>query len=162
MPDYTILPIVLINNYIWALASGSISGTPALTSDVWNTSAHTYKPFYPITENLAPDSSVMPYILYDYVFRDKGGSTFYPIYREEATYTIIGDVPQIFYVKNFILDSLASFDNAARDINKYSKSNINFKWINCYQDSFVLDEKRIESYKPKYITTLKISYEYTK
>lgn len=162
MPDYTTIPIVLINNYVWALANGQVEGVSALPSNIWNTANFQYKPFYPITENLAPESKTTPYVLYDYIFQDRPNTTFYAIYREEATYTIIGDIPQIFYVKNFIYDNLTKMDDAAREINKYSNSNINFKWISCKQDSFVLDEKRIDSYKPKYITTLKISYEYTK
>lgn len=160
--DYMELPIVQINNYLWSLASGSVSGIAAVSSAVWNTASYTYRPFYPITENLAPDSRVMPYVLYDYMPVNRPGTTLYAINKEEATYTIVGDVPQIFYVKNFIYDALNRFDESARNVNENSSSSINFKFIQCYQDSFVLDEKRIDSYKPKYITTLTIEYEYTR
>jgi hypothetical protein len=161
--DYTIMPIVLINNYIWGLATGSVSGVSPVASAVWDTSVYAYRPFFPINENLAPDSSKMPYILYDYIFRDTPESTLYAIYKEEATYTIVGDMPQIFYLKNYIFDQLNNMDVSAREINQYSATNqINFKYIDCYQDNFSVDEKRIDSYKPKYITTLKIVYEYTR
>lgn len=159
--DYTLLPIVQINNYLWELAKGNISGISAVSSAVWNTVAYKYKPFYPITENLAPESKTTPYILYDYIFTDRPG-TLYAINKEEATYTIIGDAPQIYYLKNFIYDTLCRMDDIARNVNQHSQSDINFKYINIYQDDFVLNEKRIESYKPKYITTLTLEYEYTR
>jgi hypothetical protein len=162
MADYTKLPIVLINNYLWGLASGSVSGQPAVSSAVWNTSIYAYKPFYPINENLAPESTTMPYVLYDFMFRPPDG-TLWPINKERAIYSIVGDIPQIFYVKNFIFDALRKFDKSASDVNDYiNDSDIRFKSIHVYQDNFVLDEKRIDSYKPKYITTLTLSYDYTK
>lgn len=162
MTEYTELPIILINNYVWDLAKGQVDGSPAVSSIVWNTSAYKYRPFYPITENLAPESKTTPYILYDFIYQNKRTTSFYAVYREEATYTIVGEVPQIFYLKNFIMTNLASMDDTAFEINKHSSSTINFKWVDCYQDDFILDEKRIDSYKPKYITTLKVCYEYTK
>jgi len=162
MTDYTKLPIVLINNYLWALASGSVSGYAAVPSAVWNTSTYEYKPFYPIDENLTPNSTTMPYVLYDFMFRPPDG-TLWPINKERAIYSIIGDIPQIFYVKNFIFDTLRKFDKTASDVNNYiNDPDIKFKSIHVYQDNFVLDEKRIDSYKAKYITTLTLSYEYTK
>jgi hypothetical protein len=104
----------------------------------------------------------MPYVLYDFMFRPPDG-TLWPINKERAIYSIVGDIPQIFYVKNFIFDALRKFDKSARDVNDYVKdSSIKFKSIHVYQDNFVLDEKRIDSYKPKYITTLTLSYDYTK
>lgn len=162
MTNYTELPITLINSYIWDLAKGNVSGEPAVSSAVWNTSAYKYRPIYPIAENMAPESKTTPYILYDFIYQNKKNTSFYAIYREEATYTIVGEVPQIFYLKNFIMTNLANMDETAFAINSHSNSTIDFKWVDCYQDDFVLDEKKIESYKPKYITTLKICYEYTK
>jgi hypothetical protein len=162
MTDYTKLPIVLINNYLWSLASGSVSGQSAVPSAVWNTSTYAYRPFYPVNENLAPESTNMPYVLYDFMFRPPD-ATFWPINKERAIYSIVGDIPQIFYVKNFIFDTLKKFDKSATDVNNHiNDSDIRFKSIHVYQDNFVLDEKRIDSYKPKYITTLTLSYEYTK
>lgn len=162
MSDFTVLPIVLINNYIWDLASGSVSGIPAVSSAVWNVSSFQYRPFYPVNENLAPESSTMPYVLYDYLY-DEPDDTFWPVHKERAIYSIVGDIPQIFYVKNFIFDTLKKYDKSAQEVNDHiNHSDINFKCIHVYQNNFISDEKRIDSFKPKYITTLTLSYDYTK
>lgn len=155
------IAVVHINNYIW-----DVVGKSATASVVWNSSNYDYKPFYPVSENLAPDSAVLPYVLYDYMFLEKTG-TFWPLQREEASYVIVGDVPNIFYVKNLIIDLLEKFDESAINVNNYmisasSSSNIKFKYITAEQDNFIADEKRIESFAPKYITCVKLTYEYTK
>ena len=160
--DYTKLPIVLINNYIWQLASGSVSGVAKVSSAVWNVNSYSYIPFYPVNENLAPESATMPYILYDYMV-DAPKDSFWPLHCERAIYSIVGDIPQIFYVKNFVFDNLKMFDKSAQDINNQIKDPmVKFKYINVTQDNFITDEKRIDSFKPKYITTLTLKYEYTK
>jgi hypothetical protein len=106
----------------------------------------------------------MPYILYDYIFMRKAG-TFWPIQKEEVDYIIVGDLPQIFYIKNYIVDALERFDESAQDVNRHllsARPTIKFKYITVDQDSYIADEKRIDSFKPKFITCLKICYEYTK
>ena len=169
MSDPRELAVVHINNYSWDLATGNVAGQPAVASAVWDTSIYTsaslnFKPFYPVSENLAVDSSKMPYILYDYIFMRKAG-TFWPIQKEEVDYIIVGDLPQIFYIKNYIVDALERFDESAQDVNRHLLSaspTIKFKYITVDQDSYIADEKRIDSFKPKFITCLKICYEYTK
>jgi len=161
------LAIVHINNYVWDIVSGSVTNPGILAaSAVWNPNNYNYKPFYPVSENLAPDSANLPYVLYDYMFIEKTG-TFWPIQREEASYVIVGDVPNIMYVKNLIIDLLEKFDESATNVNNYllasnSSSNVRFKYITAEQDNFIADEKRIESFAPKYITCIKLTYEYTK
>ena len=83
MSDYTKLPIVLINTFIWDLASGSVSGYPIISSAVWNVNSYQYRPFYPVNENLAPESSTMPYVLYDYLY-DEPDDSFWPLQKEKA------------------------------------------------------------------------------
>lgn len=164
MSNYTELPIMHINNYLWDLANGNIPGYPAIASAVWNVSLYPFKPFYPVSETLAPDSAVTPFILYDYIFAPKAG-TFWPIDKEEADYVIVGDLPQIFYIKNFITDSLQKFDKSAAEVNKYlisASPTIHFKYITVEQENYIADERRIDSFKPKFITCLKLCYEYTK
>lgn len=160
--DYTKIPVVLINNYLWDLASGSVSGINRVSSAVWNIDQYTYRPFYPVHENNAPESDKMPYILYDYIF-ETPDETFWPIHKEQAIYSIVGDIPSILYVKNFIYENLKKFDKSAQQINNHIKdSSINFKCVHVYQNNFISEERRLESFKPKYITTLTISYDYTK
>ena len=166
MSDPTDLAVVHINNYLWSLASGSVTGVPQVSSAVWNVNSYSYRPFYPVTENLAPDSAQMPYILYDYIFVPKQG-TFWPLQKEETDYVIVGDIPQIYYVKNWIVDALERYDESARNVNNHivttaSNSSIRFKYLTVDQDNYIADEKRIDSFLPKFITCLKITYEYTK
>ena len=166
MSDPTDLAVVHINNYLWSLASGSVTGLPQVSSAVWNVNSYSYRPFYPVTENLAPDSAQMPYILYDYIFVPKQG-TFWPLQKEETDYVIVGDIPQIYYVKNWIVDALERYDESARNVNNHivttaSNSSIRFKYLTVDQDNYIADEKRIDSFLPKFITCLKITYEYTK
>lgn len=159
---------MLINNYLWDRARGLVNDQPS-ASAIWDTSIYTasamsFMPFYPVTENLAVDSSKMPYILYDYMFVPKAG-TFWPLQKEEADYIIVGDIPEIFYLKNYIVDALERFDESARYVNDHLSSQnyeTKFKYITVDQENFIADEKRIDSFKPKFITCLKICYEYTK
>jgi hypothetical protein len=185
------LAVVQINNYLWSLAKGDIkenqifdpiTGSAVLhpvtgsatyesdvwktDSDVWNTDVFTFQPFYPVTESLAPDSAQLPYILYDYIFVPKQG-TFWPLQKEEVDYIIVGDIPQIYYLKNWIVEALERYEESAKNINNYinttaSPSSIRFKYITVDQDEYIADEKRIDSFLPKFITCLKITYEYTK
>lgn len=164
MSSYTELPITLINNYIWELASGSVSGQPAVASAVWDTSLYTYRPFFPVHEILAPDSSITPYVIYDYMLAPKAG-TFWPMQKEEAEYTIVGELPQLYYVKNYITEALEKFDESARDINYHLQNRgyiTRFKYITVDQRNFIMDERRIDNFKPKFITCLRLTYEYTK
>lgn len=164
MPSYTELPIVLINNYLWDLAKGEVDGKPAVASAVWDTSTYSFTPFYPVTESLAPESATLPYILYDYMFVP-GSGTFWPMTKEDADYIIVGDIPQIFYVKNWIVEALERWDESARNINNHLASKgylTKFKYINVFQENFIADERRVDSFKPKFITSLRICYEYTK
>lgn len=164
MSNFTDIPIILINKYIWDLASGSVSGQPAVASAVWNVNNYQFKPFYPVHEILAPNTSEMPYILYDYIIGTRPG-TFWPIQKEEAQYLIVGQIPSIYYVRNFIVDSLEKFDTSASDVNQHLKSSsatINFKYITVEQDDYILEERKIDNENPKFITCLKVCYEYTK
>ena len=159
---------MLINNYLWDRSRGLVDGQPS-ASAIWDTSIYTasamsFMPFYPVSENLAVDSSKLPYILYDYMFVPKAG-TFWPLQKEEADYIIVGDIPDIFYLKNYIVDALERFDESARYVNDHlalQNYETKFKYITVDQENFIADEKRIDSFKPKFITCLKICYEYTK
>lgn len=164
MPSYTELPITLINKYIWDLASGSVSGQPAVASAVWDTSLYTYRPFFPVHEMLAPDGTPTPYVIYDYMLGPSSG-TFWPLQKEEADYIIVGEIPQIFYIRNYIIEALEKFDESARDINNHLQSNgflTKFKYIYVEQEKFIAEERRQDNFKPKFITCLRICYEYTK
>lgn len=160
--DYTKLPIWLINKYLWDLAKGDVDNQDY--SAIWDTSVYgSYIPFFPVYENLGVETSVMPYVLYDYLFVQPNG-TFFPVNKERATLTIIGPAPQIFYVKNFIYEALKKFDTSAQEINNHLQdSDISFKYITCDQSNYMIDEKSIDSLEAgKFQTSLVLTYEFTK
>ena len=164
--DYRVLPINLINKYIWDLANGDVAGITGLPSEVWDTSGYTYQPMFPIHENQGKDTDgTKPYILYDFLFEPTNG-TMWEIKCERAIYTIIASSPaQLYAIKNFIQDTLNTFDTAAQGINSHiNNDSIKFKYVKCSQDLFVMQElKQTErSFAPKFASTLVVTYEYTR
>ena len=160
--SYAKMPISLINQYLWDLANGNVDGQDAIDSSVWDTSVYTYRPFFPVSENLAIDTEKTPFIIYDFLFSQPNGTMWF-VDKEQATYTIVGELPQLFYVKTFIYDALKKFDQSAQELNNHIQDpDISFKWIKCEQSNFMIDEKRIDSFKPKFVTCLTLTYEYTK
>lgn len=160
---YNNLAINKINKYIWDLAKGDVSGSTALTTSIWNTAQYNVVPIFPVNENFGTDTDKQPYILYDYVISGIS-TTFWPLEKERATYTIVGQIPDIYYVKNFVYDSLKKFDTSAQAINKHiNDPEINFKYIRVEQPSFIAQEYRAaDSQLPRYQTTLILTYEYTR
>ena len=164
--DYRVLPINLINQYIWDLANGDVSGVEAIPTEVWDTSVYTYPPMFPVHENQGADTGgTHPFFLYDYLFDEREG-TFFAIKRERAIYTIVASSPsQLYAIKNFIQDTLNKFDETAQGINNHiHNESIKFKFVKCSQDLFVMQElKQTErSFASKFASTLAITYEYTR
>lgn len=164
--DYRVIPINLVNKYVWDLASGEVDGVAGLSDTVWDTNGYTYVPFFPVHENQGAETSgVNPFVLYDYLFEETSGSM-YEVKCERAIYTIVASSPaQLYAVKNFIQDTLNKFDSTASGINKHIADNsIVFKYVKCSQDLFVMQElKQTErSFAPKFASTLVLKYEYTR
>jgi hypothetical protein len=119
-------------------------------------------PFFPVSENLAASTETTPFIIYDFLFTPPGNTQWF-VNCEKAVYTIVGELPQIYYLRNFIYESLKKFDVSAQEINDHiDDPSIRFKFIKCEQSDYMLDEKRIDSFKPKFVTTLVLNYDYTK
>lgn len=164
--DYRVLPINLINNYIWDLVQGNVSGISGLPSEVWDTSVYSQKPIFPIHENQGSGTDGSnPFMLYDYLFEDMHG-TMYELKCERAILTIVASTPgQLYAIKNFIQDNLNRLDETARSINSHIEDNsIRFKYVKCTQDLFVMQElKQTErSFAPKFASTLALYYDYTR
>lgn len=160
--SYAKLPIGLINQYLWDLANGNVAGQEGIDPEIWDTSTYQYRPFFPVSESLATNTDKTPFIIYDFLFSQPTGSMWF-LEKEQATYTIVGELPQLFYIKQFIHDALKKFDESAIEVNKHLKdSDIDFKYIKCDQAGYMIDEKRIDSFKPKFVTCLTLTYEYTK
>lgn len=164
--DYRVIPINLVNNYIWDLAKGDVDGVEGVPPEVWDTSIYTRVPFYPIHENQGADTGgSQPFVLYDYLFEETYG-TMYEMKCERAIYTIVASSPaQLYAIKNFIQDTLNKFDQTAQGINKHIASDsIYFKYVKASQDLFVMQElKQTErSFAPKFASTIVLKYEYTR
>lgn len=164
--DYRVLPINLINTYLWDLINGNVAGAEALPENVWDVSGYTNTPFFPIHENQGADTGgTNPFVLYDYLFEETKG-TMYELKCERAIYTIVASSPaQLYAIKNFIQDTLNKFDSTAQSVNRHIKNDsIRFKFVKCSQDLFVMQElKQTErSFAPKFASTLSISYDYTR
>lgn len=181
--SYAKMPISLINKYIWDLAKQetqnvkdanpqdigesnddyAIRIAPYLAALPFNTDSYNgIQPIFPVSENLAIDTQKTPFIIYDFLFSQPNGTAWF-VDKEQATYTIVGELPQLFYVKTFIYDALKKFDQSAQELNNHIQDpDISFKWVKCDQSGFMIDEKRIDSFKPKFVTSLTLTYEYTK
>jgi hypothetical protein len=164
--DYRVLPINLINTYLWDLIKGDVDGAEALPENVWDVSGYTNTPFFPIHENQGADTGgTNPFVLYDYLFEETKG-TMYELKCERAIYTIVASSPsQLYAIKNFIQDTLNKFDSTAQSVNRHIQNDsIRFKFVKCSQDLFVMQElKQTErSFAPKFASTLSISYDYTR
>lgn len=168
---YDKLAVSLINQYVWDLANGRVDGSSAISDTIWdltywNTQAASTPvvPIFPVNENFGTGFTTSnTYVLYDYVVSGING-TFWPLEKERVTYTIVGEIPKIYYAKNFIYENLRKFDVSAQDINKHiNDSEINFKYIRVEQPNFIAQEFRpADSQFPRYQTTLILTYEFTR
>lgn len=175
---YDLLAINQINKYIWSKAKDELSvlqtdstSEIAYKESIWKISSWTTPtqsseivPIFPVNENFGTGfTSNLSYILYDYVFSSASG-TFWPIEKERATYTIVGEIPNIYYLKNFVYEKLRKFDISARAINDNDpQSLINFKYIRVDQPNFIIQEVRTpDSQFPRYQTTINLTYEFTR
>lgn len=160
--DYTKLPIILIGNYLWDLANGTVEGSEKLPSAVWDVDSYDVQPIFAINDSNAI-TNPNPYILYDFLYTGVEAKVF-PLIREEATLSIVGPWNKLYPLKNFIYDALSKFDISAFEINNHIRdTGINFKYIKVRQDQYALDEKKpvgIES--GLNISTLYVTYEYSR
>ena len=163
--DYRVLPINLINKYIWDLIKGDVSGTEEFPEEIWEHSDYSHTPFFPVHENQGIETGgEKPFVLYDYLFEET--STMYEMKCERAIYTIVASNPgQLYAIKNFIQDTLNKFDSTAQSINAHiNDDSIRFKFVKCSQDLFVMQElKQTErSFAPRFASTLTLRYDYTR
>jgi hypothetical protein len=163
--DYRVLPINLINKYVWELIKGDVSGAEELPEEIWQHSEYSHVPFFPVHENQGIETGGdKPFVLYDYLFEETG--TMYEMKCERAIYTIVASNPgQLYAIKNFIQDTLNQFDSTAKSINAHiNDESIRFKFVKCSQDLFVMQElKQTErSFAPRFASTLTLRYDYTR
>ena len=163
--DYRVLPINLINQYVWDLLSGDVSGIAGIDSSILDVDLYDNSPIFPIHENQGDVGGDKVFILYDYLFEESYG-TMWEMKCEKAIYTIVAPSPDKLYaIKNFLQDHLNKFDTSARGINAHiNNDSIKFKFVKCSQELIVMQElKQTErSFAPRFASTLVLSYDYTR
>ena len=178
--NYKKLPIKIITEYLWDqfnkdyLAAKTANPKNEGETDaayetriagicIW--SPHRYPdftPFFPVSETQAASTDVTPFVIYDFLYAPSSNTQWF-INCEKAVLTIIGEMSQIYFVRSFIHEALKKFDVSAQEINDFAQdSDIKFKFIKSEQTNYILDEKRIDSFKPKFVTSLVLTYDYTK
>lgn len=164
--DYRVLPINLINNYIWDAMKGDVDGVSGISSEIFDTSLYYYTPIFPVHENQAINTvGKETYILYDYLFEESPG-TMWEMKCEKAVLTIVSHAPNHLYgLKNYLQDLLNKHDETAKSINAHINDNsIRFKFVKCSQELFQMQEmKQTErSFAPRFAATLSLYYDYTR
>lgn len=157
MTDYNFAPLI-INSYIWN-ELGAVM--PSLTSKYTG-----IEPIYPVYDSLSAKGAWngLPYIIYDNMLMSKI-SSFYGIKREQTVYSIRGNVPEIFKIRNAIIDIIDRSDDAAKDINEYAGQNLNnvsvfFHEFSAFQLDFTNEKTIANSTRQLYTTELILEYEY--
>lgn len=164
--DYRVIPINLINKYIWDAMQGNINGINQIDPSIVDAASYDYMPIFPVHENQAVNTvGRETYMLYDYLFEESPG-TMWEMKCEKAILTIVSHAPNHLYgVKNYLQDLLNKHDETARSINAHiNDSSIRFKFVKCSQDLFQMQEmKQTErSFAPRFASTLSLYYDYTR
>lgn len=164
--DYKVIPINLINRYVWDAMKGLVDGIDPIDPEIFDPYAFQYMTIFPVHENQAINTSGRDsFILYDYLFEESPG-TMWEMKCEKGIYTIISHGPNHLYtIKNYIQDLLNKHDETAKSINRHiNDESIRFKFVKCSQDLFQMQEmKQTErSFAPRFATTLSLYYDYTR
>lgn len=151
-------PPAIINAYVWNEFTVNSPNFVAQYNGV--------VPIFPVRDALGDESTwgSKPYIVYDNMARFRT-ARFYGIRKEQLLYSIRGDVPQIFTVRDLIVDVLDRADDTAKDVNFYSGQNLNnplifFHDFRVYQMSETSEKTDNISNRQYYATELIIEYQY--
>lgn len=151
-------PPAIINSYVWAQFT---ENAPQFVSQY-----NGIVPIFPVRDALAADSTwgSKPYIIYDNMARFRT-ARFYGIRKEQLLYSVRGEVPEIFMVRDLITDILDRSDDAAKDINDYAGDNLEnplifFHDFRVYQMSGTSEKTDNISNRQYYATEMIIEYQY--
>ena len=153
MLDYTKQPVFVVNSYIW-------NNAVQLPTNVWDTSTYSYRPIFPVSDSTSLNSQKMPYILYDTVLNRRTGDL-YPMVTETFNYYIVGDVPQIIYIRTFIHDLFRKLDKSAQVVNMVGDGQTFFKYFESHQNGEVGEYLTGDSIDKKYVVSLSVRGTYT-
>lgn len=159
MTDYNFAPLIM-NSYIWNELSLVMPTLVEKYSDI--------KPIYPVYDANASKASWdgLPYIIYDTMSMSRF-IKFYGIKREQISYSIRGNIPEILKIKDAIYHILDRGDDAAKDINDYAGKNlpnttIFFHEVKAFQLDFTNEKTVPNSTRQLYATELIVEYGYHK
>lgn len=159
MTDYNFAPMI-INSYIWNELGITM---PTLVAKYNNVT-----PIYPVydaTSAKAPWNG-LPYIIYDNMSMSRF-TKFYGIKREQISYSIRGNIPEIFQIKDEMFHILDRSDDAAKDINQYAGENLSnvkifFHEVRAFQIDFTNEKTIANTTRQLYTSELIVEYEYHK
>lgn len=164
MQDYESQVAYVLNRYVWDKAKGLVDGE-GIKAEVWDVSSYSYRPIFPISTMSSVDMSNLPVVLYDIKIMDSPRDTFWPMYHECVTYTIVGssqNIPQLFSLRNYFYELFKKFDESASDINSYIRSDIHLKTMRTYQRGNVYQFQQPTSKEHHNAVVLEVYTDYTK
>lgn len=151
-------PPAIINKYLW---QQFIDNAPNFVSQY-----NGIVPIFPVRDSLGGDATwgTKPYIVYDNMARVRT-ARFYGIRKEQLLYSVRGDVPQIFMLRDLITDVLDRGDDTAKDINAYAGENLNnpqifFHDFKVFQMSATSEKTNNITNKQFFTTELIVEYQY--
>ena len=151
-------PPAIINSYVWAQFEEN--------APVFSAQYGSIVPIFPVYDAKAGDASWgnKSYIVYDNMARVRSG-VFYGVRKEQLVYSIRGDIPEIFALRDLITDVLDRGDDTAKDINEYAGENLENPYIffhdfKVFQQDFTNEKTDKHSTRQFYSTDLIIEYQY--
>lgn len=159
MTNYNFGPLI-INSYLWNELGKAL---PSLVAKYTNV-----VPIYPVYDSNASKAAWngLPYIIYDNMSMSRF-INFYGIKREQISYSLRGNIPEIFEIKDTMFHILDRSDDAAKDINDYAGKNlpntsIFFHDVKAFQLDFTNEKTIPNSTRQLYSTELIVEYNYHK
>lgn len=151
-------PPAIINAYVWEQFTQNAPNFVAPYQGI--------TPIFPVRDNMGGNYpwGSRPYIIYDNMARIRT-SRFYGIRKEQLFYSIRGDVPEIFTVRDLITDILDRADDTAKDINHFAGENLEnplifFHDFKVFQMSNTNEKTDAVSNRQYYTTEMIIEYQY--
>lgn len=151
-------PPAIINAYLWAQFQANAPEFVAQYNGI--------VPIFPVRDTFAGSStwSKKPYIIYDNMARVRT-ARFYGTKKEQLLYSVRGDIPQIFMLRDLITDVLDRSDDTAKDINAWAGENLDnplifFHDFKVFQMSATSEKTSDVSNRQFYTTEMVIEYQY--
>jgi hypothetical protein len=159
--DYTKVPANLINDYLWDLANGTVTGSTKVPNEIFGTdvATYTYQPFFPVSENTGTGSE-KAFVTYQSLPRLRGDSDYWLV-KERMIYRVIAPMPTVLYLSNFINFNLNKFDETASRVNSHIKdSAVVFDKITAYSVNLPEESTKFNSVETRYEAEIIVDFDY--